>query len=170
MKIQKYDFYQFRYNKSSNFIDIRFEDHPNNPYCITNLFHKLYPREWVDLYAYYITLPDFLRRVGKFPGVEVTLDPETNLVYISDAYEDDYRIRMRDVTQADVLEFCKNNELDFQVMTYENFLALISAWDKLLTNEPKFALLYQNENDWYDLLPFDDEQDMKQFTLEHLQQ
>ena len=168
MHIKKYDFYEFKANKSS-FMDIRFEDNENLPFCITNLFHELYPRDWAEWYKDLISQPDAFCKIGRFPGVEVTLEQKNNLIYISDAYEDDYRIRMKDITTETTLQFCHNGKLDYSVMTYDNFIALISSWTNLIEHEPSFALFYQDDKNWYDIQSFETEEAMEQFVADHLQ-
>jgi hypothetical protein len=113
--------------------------------------------------------PEAFSKIGRFPGVEITLDQKNNLIYISDAYEDDYRIRMKDVTAETTLQFCYNGKLDYSVMTYDNFIALISLWTNLVEHEPPFALLYQDDENWFNILPFETEEAMKQFVVDHLQ-
>ncbi len=167
MHIKKYDFYKFGYEKY--FLDIRYEDNENLPFCITNLFHELYPKESAEWYKHLVMQPEAFSKIGRFPGVEVTLEQKNNLIYISDAYEDDYRIRTKDVTVEMIIQFCHNGRIDYSVMTYDNFIALISSWTNLIEHEPPFALLYRNEHQWYDVLPFEAEETMRQFVADYLQ-
>ena len=54
---------------------------------------------------------------------------------------------------------------------YKNPTAVGQLENMLMLTTPSSydALLYQNELDWYDVLPFDSEQAMKQFVTDHTQ-
>ena len=168
MYIKNYDLYKLKYNKSY-FIDIRFENH-GFLYLITDLLHEIYPHNKALWYENLIKQEKTFSRVGIFEDIEVTFDLENNLVYLSDAYDDDYRCRMKNVTTSMIIEFCLEGTLNYIIIPKDNFIHLISSWAKLLEHEPYFALLYQDDNNWYNVLPFDSQEAMEKFIAEHTEQ
>ena len=168
MYIKKYDLYSFEY-KGRSFMSFRFEDNDTIPYYITNFLKEIYPQSVALWYENFIKISENFSKIGIFYGAEVTLDSKNNLIYISDADGDDYRIRTKNLTQDMVLEFCKNKSLESNVITKDNFIHLISSWIEILEQKPLFILLYQDDKDWYDVLPFESQIVMEQFVIDHAQ-
>ena len=52
-------------------------------------------------------------------------------------------------------------------LSTDNFFYILRTWDKYLEEKPPFLLLYQDENDWFDLMPFDSKAAMEIFVQEH---
>ena len=168
MYIEKYNLYKLKYNKSY-FIDLRIEN-DDYLYPISSLLHEIYPHNKALWYENFIQQEKTFSRVGIFEDIEVTFDLENNLVYLSDAYDDDYRCRMKNVTTSMIIEFCLEGTLNYIIIPKDNFIHLISSWAKLLEHEPYFALLYQDDNNWYNVLPFDSQEAMEKFIAEHTEQ
>lgn len=167
MYIKKYDLYKFGYDYSF-FVSLRIEE-DDYLYPISSLLDEIYPYDVAVGYEKMIQNSQAFMRIGIFEDVEITLDAENNLIYLSDAYDDDYRIRTKNLTQAMIIEFCKNGSLHHRIMTKLNFIHLVSAWAKLLENEPSFALFYLDDKDWYDVLSFDLQEAMEKFVADHTQ-
>jgi len=164
MIIKKYDLYNLNYKKSS-FMDFSFQD---DLYSITKFLKEIYPLDSALWYQTFIKQFQVFSQIGLFTEVEISLDEKNSLIYISDASENDYRFREANVTSTTIIEYCKNGSIEYNVMTKNNFINLISSWVNLLEKKPPFILLYQDDNDWYDLKSFSAEQDMKQFVSNHI--
>lgn len=41
------------------------------------------------------------------------------------------------------------------------------VWNKIIEQAPPFALLYKDEKDWYDALPFESTELMEEFIAQH---
>ncbi|MGZ6250835.1 MAG: hypothetical protein ACXWL2_02300 [Candidatus Chromulinivorax sp.] len=164
MHIKTYDFYKFNY-KESFFIDFIFKD---DLYSITRFLKELYPYTSAIWFKNMLDQSEKFLKIGMFRYVEVTIDSKNDLVYISDANDEDYRFHEENINESIIIKRCLNGDLYYNIMTKNNFIHLISSWVQLLQNEPKFALLYQDENDWYDVIPFQTEEEMKQFIEKHI--
>jgi len=107
-----------------------------------------------------------------FDMVDLNVDIQNNLVYLGEIF-DSYQQNMTDeefnikYNSMTALQLCQNNIVDCAVMTKDNFIHLLSAWEKLLNTMSPFVLLYQDDKDWYDLLPFDSQQAMEKFLIDH---
>ncbi len=166
MYVKKYNVYKLKYN-NSYFIDFRIEN-DDYLYPISSLLHEIYPYNKALWYQNFIQQEETLSKVGIFEDVEVGFDLKNNLIYLSDAYDDDYRSRTKNLTQDTVIEFCKNKTLEYITIPKDNFIHLVSSWMKLLEHEPNFAVLYLDDKDWYDVLPFETQETMEQFVADHI--
>lgn len=111
----------------------------------------------------------------EFELVGLDVDQATNLIYISETYND---YKKRAITNLELnnlmnkvitLEFCKKNLIKYAVMTKENFIHLLLKWEQLIISLPLYILLYRDDKNWYDVLPFEAEETMRQFVDDHLQ-
>ena len=108
----------------------------------------------------------------EFEEVNIDIDHQNNLVYFSESWHTynnkpttpEIKILLE---EENFIQLCKMGFLDYIVMTKDNFIHILFAWDKILQKLPPFALLYQDENNWYDVLPFDTKQAMEQFVINH---
>ncbi|MBP6869841.1 hypothetical protein KBC04_03100 [Candidatus Babeliales bacterium] len=164
MKIQKYTYGTFETKKS--LMCIRFGDHKDFPYCLSDFLEDMYPYTSALSCAQYITEIDILLGLWDTSAV---LEKETNLVYIADISGSYYWDKISHLTNEMVLEFCKKGDIEFDILSFDNFKYLFRRWQNLLESEPKFALLYQNESDWYDVMQFQTKELMMQFIDNHLQ-
>lgn len=165
MYIKKSDFYKFGFKKY--FLDIHFVDNEYIPHCITDFLKAMYPYDTALLYKKYVEDSDKSFAINTLYEADIILDKNSNLVYIIQGYDNDYRYRISDITKEMIINMCKHGELNFDILSQDNFKYLFTRWIQLLKNEPKFALLYQDDNDWYDILPFETEESMNQFVIDH---
>jgi len=104
-----------------------------------------------------------------FPTTEVSVDNVNNLVYIgvmpdSCDYEDeDYPF----ISGKTPLEHFQEGLLESVHLTKDNFFNILRTWNKYLEEKPPFLLLYQDENNWFDILPFQSKEEMDQFVENH---
>ena len=107
-----------------------------------------------------------------FELVYVSIDNDNQLVYFSESY-DDYCNKPQKpeinklLENENFIELCKMDWLEYNVMTKNNFIHLLFAWDKIVDTLPPFALLYQDDQGWYDVLSFDTQETMEQFIADH---
>jgi hypothetical protein len=64
-------------------------------------------------------------------------------------------------------EICKNNIIPHASMTKDNFAHILTKWDQLWNQKPPYILLYQNDQDWYELEPFQSQETMEQFVADY---
>jgi len=173
MIIQKYDMIVLKLDSFSNF-DIS---------SITNSVDNLYYIRMFFIYFF-----GYIRRNGVFDFIEklktiykngmefefvyITIDNKNEQVYFSEGYYD-YRKRKTTekieklLEEENFIELCKIGFLDYIIMTKDNFIHLLLTWDKILDQLPPFALLYQDDKNWFEVLPFDSQEAMEQFIANH---
>ena len=109
-----------------------------------------------------------------FENVRVTIDTLNSLVYISEVYYDKNKPTTDEIEklldEQNEIELCKMGFLEHVILTKENFLHIILSWDKASNQRSPFALLYQDENGWFDILPFNSSEAMEKFVADHTQQ
>jgi len=164
MYIKKYDLFEYLPHRN-NYGSIDYRDNYIHP--VSLLLEDVYPCIKKINFENFIKKQDLFEGIGVFEKVELVMDDENNLVYISDAYDDDYRSRIMNLTKSMILGFCLDGSLDYNIMTKDNFFHLLLSWDKYFNQLIPFILLYQDGKDWYDLLPFDSQEAMKKFVADH---
>ena len=110
-----------------------------------------------------------------FELLEVSIDNKNNLVYLS---ENQYDYKDKSTTpqierlleEENFIELCKMGFLDHVILRKNNFIQLLLAWDKILQNKLPFALLYLDDTNSYDVLPFESQEAMEEFVAENTQQ
>ena len=107
-----------------------------------------------------------------FEEINIDIDNQDNLVYINESYCSSIDKPTTPEIEAllekeDFIQLCKIGFLDHIVMTKENFRHLLLAWDKIVDQLPPFALLYLDDQNWYDVLPFDSQEAMENFVADH---
>ena len=170
MQIKKYTYGTFETKKS--LMCIRFGDHVNHndfPYFLSNFLEDMYPYKSALSCTEYIRESEVLLCISSLWKTDVILEKETNLIYIVDGYDNNHRDRIPNVTNEIVLGLCKQGDIEFDTLPFDNFKYLFRRWKNLLKRKPKFALLYQNESDWYDVMQFQTEESMMQFIDNHLE-
>ena len=111
----------------------------------------------------------------EYEMVDVGIDNINNLIYLCEGWYDYHNKPTTPEIDAlleseNIVELCHIKFLEYAVMTKENFIHLILSWDKIWNQKLiVFILLYQNEHDWYDILPFETEEAMDQFIADHTQ-
>ena len=109
-----------------------------------------------------------------FEFINVDIDNINNLVYLSESWHD-YKNKTTTqkidqlLEEENFIELCKIGFLDHITMTKDNFIHILFTWDKLLDQQSPFALLYQDDKDWFDVKPFDTQEAMEQFVADHTQ-
>ena len=110
--------------------------------------------------------------VFDYDSGHITIDYTTNLVYFSQSYYD-YRNKPTTLhieellTESKWVDLCKIGFFRYTTMTKDNFYYLIPTWDKIIDQLPPFALLYLDDKEWYDVLPFETQEAMEQFVADH---
>jgi len=107
-----------------------------------------------------------------YEEVDINIDNENDLVYLSESYHTyDTKPMTKEIDDLfeaeNFIELCKIGFLDYDVMTKENFIHILLLWDKILDQVPPFALLYQDDKNWFDVLPFDTQEAMEKFVADH---
>ncbi|MBP6869771.1 hypothetical protein KBC04_02730 [Candidatus Babeliales bacterium] len=118
-------------------------------------------------------IDDFFQDGISFDFVDISIDNNANLVYLSESWYDYKDKPTTDeieklLEDANFIELCKMGFLDYAVMTRDNFIHLLLTWNKILDQLPSFALLYQDDKDWYNIVPFDSKEAMDQFIVDHV--
>ena len=107
-----------------------------------------------------------------FELIEITIDNQSNLVYINESYDPhDPKFDTPEINklleEENFIAVCKMGLLAYNVMTKDNFIHLLFAWDEMLATLPPFALLYQDDQGWYDVMPFESQEEMDEFIAQH---
>ncbi len=107
-----------------------------------------------------------------FEEIDLSVDNQENLVYLSESWSDyDRKVKTTEIEQLiedqNYIALCKMGFLEHAVMSKDNFIHILFAWEKLLQELPPFALLYQDEQGWFDVKPFATQQAMEQFVVDH---
>ncbi len=108
-----------------------------------------------------------------FNELDLNIDMEKNLVYIGEMFDPEtYNMTEQEFNSKynnmNSVQICQNNMVDCVVMTKDNFINLLIVWGQLLETKPPFVVLYIDDNNWYDLLPFDSQETMEFFITDHL--
>lgn len=137
-------------------------------------FHEAYRDIHKQGIANYVALLDSLGNDAfRYNEINLCFDQEENLIYI---FESLYYYRNKPTTQAieklldteNFLELCRVHFVEYASMTKENFVHILHAWEKFWNQKSiMFMLLYLDDKDWYDILPFDSQEAMEKFVDEH---
>ena len=167
MIIKKYDMYK---QKSQNYSLL-------NQKQGSNLLQLTVFLIWFFNYVKRDGVSSFIKKNQEgieFEEVNIDIDNINNVVFFSESWH--HYKKKQTTTKIDELleeenfiELCKIGFLDHITMTKGNFIHILFAWDKLLDQQPPFALLYQDDKDWFDVKPFDTQKAMEQFVTDHTQ-
>ena len=168
MNIQKYDMFTLRRDKSSH-ISINSIKKP-----MDNIFYiRIFLIHCLRNTSNFINAIQTYSKDGmSFELLEVNMDNKNNLVYLSECWYD-YKDKPTTpeidklLEEDNFIELCKMGFLDYIALTKENFIHLLLTWDKILEQLPPFALLYLDDKNWYDVLPFESQQAMEAFVVTH---
>ncbi|MGZ6251213.1 MAG: hypothetical protein ACXWL2_04235 [Candidatus Chromulinivorax sp.] len=104
--------------------------------------------------------------------IELNMDNENNLAYISEPYDNSANEITPEIEQfidqLATIELCHRNFIGYVVMTKENLFHLLITWEQLKNKKNSYILLYQDDNNWYDSVSFDTEESMNQFIIDHI--
>ena len=165
MVIKKYDMHK---QKSQNY----------------SLLNQKQGSDLLQLTVFLIWFFNYVRRDGvsnfikknkegiEFEEVNIDIDNINNLVYLSESWYD-YKNKPTTkkidelLEEENFIELCKIGFLDHITMTKDNFTHILLTWDKLLDQQSPFALLYQDDKDWFDVKPFETQEAMEQFVADY---
>jgi len=143
---------------------------------IVLFFHNAYryaQRDGIEKFINDLYTPDaYGDREKMFEMITVSVDNEADLVYIhEDCLDFIETIKSKELIdfyeELSDLDLCRNNIIGRAVMIKDNFIYLLTTWDQLWDQKPPFILLYQNDKDWYELLPCQSEEEMDKFVTDH---
>lgn len=171
MNIHKYEMYQEKFKSYSSLKS----DSNNDLYYLTILLTCFFGFiRNIGAVKFIEELDGVYKNGIMFEMVEINIDHANNLIYISESYND-YSDRMNTselrllLEQFSTLDFCHTNLIHYICISKDNFKHLLLQWDQLIDLWTPFALLYQDEKDWYDLISFETQESMELFVAEHLQ-
>jgi len=122
---------------------------------------------------------NFIKDINDYPYdrflfelVELSIDELYGLIYIYEScrtYDSKQKTpEIEELLEEDnFIELCKIGFLDYIIITKDNFIHLLLAWDKVVDIRQSFALLYLDDKDWYDVLSFDSKEAMDKFVTAH---
>ncbi|MGZ6255319.1 MAG: hypothetical protein ACXWL5_04985 [Candidatus Chromulinivorax sp.] len=166
MKINKCDMYKFT-QYDWNFLSIYFVPEDQRPWNITNFLKEKSSYQKAIMYKNYMETEnknDLIQ--ATLLQCTVVLNEERTLVYFCNWGYYDYS-RMENKSAQEMIRLCLEDDVEYDVMKYENFVELIDVWIAILEKKPAFVLLYQDEHDWYSLKAFAQEDAMREFVAEH---
>jgi hypothetical protein len=144
---------------------------------ISIFFHDAYfyvQRAGIINYINELYIPDGYGECNMmYEMVTITIDIELDIIYLhGDATDfiktiEDLKLQKFYYDELLDLDLCKNNILPHAAMTKDNFVHILTKWDQLWNQKPPYILLYQNDQDWYELEPFETQESMEQFVADH---
>jgi hypothetical protein len=160
MRIDHYELYEFNY-KNRYFTICSYQ---NVLETITDFLKAIDYYEGAIRYYNSMTTIHALSKAGTYWFCQIAVDYETKIIYIinSDVY--DWDERTDNLNEAALIQRCLQNEAYYSTMSYYNFCYLVCAWIEILKIKPEFAMLYQDEKGWIDLMPFRTKRAMKEFV------
>ncbi len=171
MRIKQYDMYAERdryYNVLHKKIPITFY---YITFFLTTWFSSIKRRKTSQYIANLQILENVLMI---FEDLIVSVDNKEKIVYISEGY---YMYDGKPTTpeieklldEEDFIELCKIGFLEYNIMSKDNFISLLLSWDKITDDLSPFAMLYQDDQDLFHVVPFQTQQAMEQFLAEHIE-
>lgn len=107
-----------------------------------------------------------------FEVIELSMDNENNLAYISEPCDD---IRLKMTPELDqfiktesisIIKLCQRGFVGHAVMTQENLFHLMLTWEKFVDKQMPYILIYRDDKDQYDSLSFDSQKAMEKFLAD----
>ncbi len=124
----------------------------------------------------YIKMLDFIGNDAcQYEEINICFDHEKKLIYIFESWYD-YKNKSTTPEIENLLEaenfvqLCRMNFLKYAALTKENFIHLLLTWEKIIHQKAPFILIYLDDKDWYDSLPFETQEAMEKFVADHTQQ
>ena len=166
MHLNEYDFFEYRPN-FKKYYSIDYRDHSID--TISDFLQdNCPPMKNSEISEFLKNLKDSFEN-GLFQYFAITINNENDMVYISNLYHYDYS-KLENKSVQMIIKLCHENSLEYNIMTKDNFVHLLFTWEKIWENKSPFALLYLDDKNWYDVLPFDTQQSMEKFIAAHIQQ
>ncbi len=160
MIINHYELYNFYYNKNY-FIECGFENVLN---AITEFLESINSHKGAISYYQRMQNIHTLSKAGTYGYSQIAVDYETKTIYLIMVDVYDWDERSNNLNEAALIQRCLQSEAYYSTMSYYNFCYLVCAWIEILKIKPEFALLYQDEKGWIDLMPFRTKRAMKEFV------
>jgi len=170
MYIKKYDMYKF--DRGGYSLMPRADD--SSIYYIGMFFTRLLgvieltqSAEWIEDFK------TIYKNGFMYEEINVSIDNESDLVYFSeelDSYEHEITTPELDQLAEDgnTIELCRRGIARHITMTKNNFFYLLTAWGRLCEKLPPFALMYEDDKNWFDILPFESKEAMEKFVADHI--
>ena len=166
MQIKDYDFFEYWPN-FKNYYSIDYRDHSIDN--ISDFLHDNCPPIKNDKISKFLKNLQDSFESGLFQYFAITINNENDMIYISNLYHYDYS-KLENKSADIIIKLCHEKSLDYNVMTKDNFIHLLSEWEKIWQQPSPFALLYLDDKNWHDVLPFESQQVMEAFVAAHTQQ
>jgi hypothetical protein len=160
MRIDHYELYEFNY-KNGYFIECGYEDVLD---AVTEFLKSINSYESAIWYYNQIKNIQTLSKPGTDAYSQIVVDYDAKIVYLIMVDIYDIKDRTHNLNEAALIQRCLQNEAYYSTMSYYNFCYLVCAWIEILKIKPEFAMLYQDEKGWIDLMPFRTEHAMKEFV------
>jgi hypothetical protein len=160
MRIDHYELYEFNY-KNGYFTICGYE---NVLETITDFLKAIFHYEVAVYYFNHMKNIQTLSKILTPLYSQIVVDYDTKTIYIINVDVDDLNERTHNLNEAALIQRCLQNEAYYNTMSYYNFCYLVSAWIEILKIKPEFAMLYQDEKGWIDLMPFRTKRAMKEFV------
>ncbi len=160
MRINHYDLYEFNYS-NNRFISFGWKD---DLYPTTLFLKEIFDYNIVMYYYQRMNNIQLLSKMFSFLYSQIVVNYDTKTIYAINVDVDDLQERNNNLNEAALIQRCLQNEAYYNTMSYYNFCYLVCAWIEILKIKPEFALLYQDEKGWIDLMPFRTERAMKEFV------
>jgi len=177
MKIQQYKLFQFKtqFNRYGNVAHSYYQ----NPISYVESFlYDVYgyvyraggPKEFLD----HFIIRENGSMIGGFNTIEFNLDTVNNIIYVGEIF-DAGDLHMTDAEFNDKfgnmtsLQLCQNKIIDGAIISRNNFIKLLTTWGQLVQKKSAYILLYFDDQNWYDALPFDSKEAMENFIADHAQ-
>ena len=157
-----------------------------NNYSLLNI-EREYPISYVAIffydafpYIYRYKTTDFIDKLKttyedgmSSEMIELTLDNKNDLAYISELFEESVQEITPEIDQLleteSTIELCRRNIVGHTTMTKENLFHLLLKCTQLVDKKAPYILIYLDDKDWYDSLPFETQEAMEQFVADHTQ-
>ncbi len=153
-------------------------------------YHVLYPGNMENIdyvaiffaygfpYIYRNGVAEFIKKLKtiykegmNFEMIELSLDNENNLAYISESYDCSKKEITSEIelliNTESTIELCHKNFIGHATLTQENLFHLLLTWEQLRNKKDPYILIYLDDNNWYDSASFDTEKSMNQFLADH---
>jgi len=168
MNIKQYKKFKFQYND----------------YSLLNIKSE-YPISYIAIFFYdafrHIYKSGTIKFINKLKNyeesginsemIELNLEKQNNLAYISEPYDNSTKKITPEINdlieKQSTIELCHKNFIGYTILTQNNLFYLFIKWKEIIDNKDPFFLLYLDDNDWYDVEPFDTQEAMEQFIVDH---
>ena len=160
MRIDHYELYELDY-KNKRLAICGYENVLN---AITEFLKSIDSYESATWYYNRMTSIYTLSKAGTDWYSQIVVDYDAKIIYLIMVDVDDHDERTHNLNEAALIKRCLQNEAYYSTMSYYNFCYLVCAWIEILKIKPEFAMLYQDEKGWIDLMPFRTKRAMKEFV------